>query len=172
MYSKECGREHSWFILINHSSICQEDTQRPQQGNQSLWCDFEQWSPIYKTVTHHFQQQNSYYKLWTAAEVAQVFRMISDVMCNTADCEQQLKSIKSGRSLMWCATQQTVSSRWRSPQIQDDLWCDVEHSRLWAVAEEVHKFRMTSDVVCNIADCQQQLKKSTSSGWSLTWCAT
>ena len=171
MYSEECGREDSRFILIHHSNICQEDTQTPQQGNQSLRCDSEQWSPAYKTVTHHFQQQMLYYNLWTAAEVHK-FRMIFDVMWNIGDCEQQLKkSTTSGWSLMWCETQQTVSSSWRSPQIQVDLWCDVQHSRLWAAAEEVHKLRMISDVMCNTADCEQQLK-SRNLGWSLMWCAT
>ena len=95
-----------------------------------------------------------------------------DLWCDVQQCEQQLKkSTNSGRSLMLCGTQQTVSSSWGSPQIRDDLWCDVQHSRLWAAAE-VYKFRMISDVMCNTADCKQQLKMSTNSGWSLTWCAT
>ena len=110
-------------------------------------------------------------RLWAAAEV-QKFRVISDVMCNRADCEQQLKYRNLGWSLMWCATEQTVNSSWKSPQIQDDLWCDVQHSRLWTAGEEFHKFRMISDVMCNTADCEQQLKKSTNLERSLMWCAT
>jgi hypothetical protein len=81
------------------------------------------------------------------------------------------KSRYSGCSLTWCATQQIVKSIW-SPQIQDDLWCDVQHSRLWAAADEVHKFRTISDVRCNTAACEQQMKKSTNSGWSLMWGVT
>jgi hypothetical protein len=75
------------------------------------------------------------------------------------------KSTNSGWSLMWCATKQTVSISWRSPQTQGDLWRDVQQRRRWAAAEEVHNLRLFSDVMCNTADCQQQLKKSTNSGW-------
>ena len=103
---------------------------RNPQMQDDLWCDVQ------------------YSRLWAAAEEVHKFRFISDIMCNTADSEQQLKKSTNSGSLMWCATQQSVSSSWRSPQIQDDIWCDVQHSRLWR-ADEVQKFRVISDVVCN-----------------------
>jgi len=150
---------------------------RIPQIQVDLWCDVQHrrlWAAAKMSPSSRWSL------MWCATQQTvsssyevHKFRMISDVMRNTADCEQQLKkSTTSGWSLMWCATQQTMSSSWRSPHIQVDLGCDVQHSRLRAAAEEVHKFRMISDVMCNTADCEQQLKNSTNSGWSLMWCAT
>ena len=139
-----------WSLMRGTTQQTLSSSFRSPQIQDDLWCK----------VQHS--------RLWTAAEEVHKLRMISDVRYNTADCEQQLKkSMNSGWSLMWCATQQTMSSSWRNPQIQVYMWCDVQHRRLWAAAEEVHKVRMIYDVMCNTANSEQQLKKSTNSGWSL-----
>ena len=118
------------FDVMCNIPDCEQQLRSPQVQDD-LWCDAK------------------HSRLWAAAEEVHKFMLISDVMCNTEDYEQQLKkSTYSGWSRMWCATQQTASNSWRIPQIQVDLWCDVQHSRLWT-ATEVQKFRVISDLVCN-----------------------
>ena len=162
-------------VMWNTADCEQQLKKSTNSGSSLMWCVTQQ------TVSSSWRSPKTqddllcdvkHSRLWAAAEGVHRLRMISDVMCNKADCEKQLESRNSGWSLMWCTTQQTVNSSWRSPQIQGDLWCDVQHSRLCTTAEEVHRLRMISDVMCNTADCEQQLKESTDSGWSLMWCAT